>query len=161
VLEPNGLLVFEVQHLGDLLAGLQYDFVYHEHLLYHSLGPLDRILETTGFFPIHVERVRSHSGSIRVFAAKAAAGKGPGAGSVGDLRQSEERAGLYSAATFADFAAAVGQHRAALRNLLCGLKAQGFRVAGYGASGRASMLTNLCGLGPDLVEYIVDESPSG
>ncbi|NED03375.1 SAM-dependent methyltransferase, partial [Streptomyces sp. SID6648] len=40
------------------------------------------------------------------------------------------------------------------------LTAQGHRIAGYGATAKSSTVTNFCGIGPDLVPYVCDTTPS-
>jgi hypothetical protein len=35
----------------------------------------------------------------------------------------------------------------------------GERVAGYGAAAKATVLLNACGIGPELLEYVVDRNP--
>src|SRR5207245_5569503 len=43
--------------------------------------------------------------------------------------------------------------------LLRKLKDNGKRIAGYGASARGNTLLNYCGIGTDLLDYIVDRNP--
>jgi len=43
--------------------------------------------------------------------------------------------------------------------LLLRLKRDGMKVAAYGASGRANTMMQWCGIGPDLIEYVVDDCP--
>jgi hypothetical protein len=52
-----------------------------------------------------------------------------------------------------------GLRRAGLRRLVLDLTSAGRRVAAYGAAGRATILLNCCGLGSDLIDYVVDASP--
>ena len=48
--------------------------------------------------------------------------------------------------------------RAALLALLAGLKAQGKRIAAYGASAKGSTLLNYFGIGGETLDYVVDRS---
>jgi methylation protein EvaC len=57
------------------------------------------------------------------------------------------------------FAAQVEDRRQTLRALVGDLRRAGKRVVAYGAAGRSTILLNFCGLGPDLVEYVLDMSP--
>jgi hypothetical protein len=61
--------------------------------------------------------------------------------------------------TYDQFRKRVEQIRTDLREMLSALKAEGRRLAGYGASARGNTLLNYCGIGPDLLDYIVDRNP--
>ena len=69
LLGKKGILVFEIQYLADLVKYIQYDFIYHEHLCYHSLKPLIKFLDRYGMKIFDVKRVPTQGGSIRVYAA--------------------------------------------------------------------------------------------
>ena len=43
--------------------------------------------------------------------------------------------------------------------LLKKLKQNGKRVVGYGATSKSTTVTNFCGIGPDLIEFISDTTP--
>jgi hypothetical protein len=63
------------------------------------------------------------------------------------------RAGFY-----ADFGDRVLHLRDDLVTLLRGLRAQGKSLAAYGASAKGSTLLNFCGIGRDLIDFVVDRS---
>ena len=46
-----------------------------------------------------------------------------------------------------------------LRELLGRLKAEGKRVAAYGASAKGSTLLNCCGIGRETLDFVADRSP--
>jgi hypothetical protein len=48
--------------------------------------------------------------------------------------------------------------KASLCQLLGGLKRRGKRLAAYGAAAKGSILLNYCGIGRDLLEFVVDRS---
>lgn len=152
VLDDEGVFIFEVQYQGDLLALIQYDTVYHEHVCYHSLAALARLLDTHGLRIVDVKRIPIHAGSVRVTAARTGTARQP-APIVAEMLEAEQ-------GWQADrFPAQVEERRQALRQLVTDLRRGGRRVVAYGAAGRSTILLNFCGLGPDLVEYVVDMSP--
>ena len=61
-------------------------------------------------------------------------------------------------ATYGDFAARVEEVKTALVGLLRGLKADGKRVAAYGAAAKGSTLLNVCGINGDTLDFVVDRS---
>lgn len=152
LLEDEGVFIFEVQYQGDLLALVQYDTVYHEHVCYHSLTALARLLATHGLRIVDVKRIPIHAGSVRVTAARVGAPRQP-APIVGEMLDAERG---WRADQFPE---QVEARRQGLRHLVVDLRRAGKRVVGYGAAGRSTILLNFCGLGPELVEYVVDMSP--
>lgn len=70
LLKLNGALVFEVQYLPDLVKAGAFDLCYHEHLDYHTLGPLKPFLKKYGLVMTGWEHIPTHGGSIRVTAKR-------------------------------------------------------------------------------------------
>ena len=155
-LAPGGAFVVEAHYLVDLLDQLAFDTVYHEHVSYWALGPMVRLFERHGMRPVDAERLPIHHGQLRVTVQRAGAGE-PRPG-VGEILALERARGIDRFETYEAFAARVRRIRADLRRLLAGLKAEGRRVAGYGAPAKASTLLEYLGIGPDLLEFIADRS---
>ena len=59
------MFVFEVSYLLDTLRNLVFDYVYHEHLAYHAVKPLQGFLARHGMELFDVERIPTKGGSIR------------------------------------------------------------------------------------------------
>ena len=69
LLADDGVFAFEVSYLLDVLSKTLFDTIYHEHLDYHAISPLIPFFKQHGLTVFNAERVASHGGSIRVFAA--------------------------------------------------------------------------------------------
>ena len=158
ILAPDGVFVFEVSYLVDVYMNTLFDTVYHEHLAYHSVAPLVRFLAAHGLELFAAERVDSHGGSLRGY-AQLRGGPRAADGSVAALVALEKSLGLNRAETLAAFGRKIDAARDSLRGLLLGLKASGKRIAGFGAPAKATTLMYHFGLGPDLIEFIADDSP--
>ena len=158
LLAPDGVFVFEVSYLADVVAKTLFDTIYHEHLAYHAVKPLMTFFDNMGLDLFAVERVTSHGGSLRGYAQRAG---GPHAadGTVGALVRAEEEMGLDRADIFLDFAADIDRLGADLKRLVCGIKAEGKTIAGFGAPAKATTLMYQFGIGPGTIEFIVDDSP--
>lgn len=156
LLAPDARATFEFPHLARLLAGLQYDTVYHEHFSYFSLFSIRSVLAAHQLEVVEVEELPTHGGSLRVHVMHDGAHVEP---SVGALLEREEAEGLRDPATYGDFAREVKASGLALHDLLVGLRSEGKRIVGYGAPGKGNTLLNYCRIGPDLVEFTVDRSP--
>ena len=49
ILKPDGVLIIEAPYLKNLIAGLEYDTIYHEHLMYLSINPMIKLLKNLNF----------------------------------------------------------------------------------------------------------------
>jgi SAM-dependent methyltransferase len=156
LLEPDGVFVSESHYLLDIVETLQYDSIYHEHLRFYSLKPLIKLFDDQGFSLVEAERIMNYGGSIRVYAQK---GRGhPYSSSVKKLIEEEEKAGLYKADTFREFAERTTSSRQQIRSLLVRLKDEGKSVAGIGCPGRSATLLTCCGISRDILPYIAEQA---
>ncbi len=155
LLKPGGHAVIEVHYVRSLVDELQYDFVYHEHAYYYSVTSLSNLFARNGMTLIEFEEIPVHSGSLRIYVRNQ---KEPIPAGVQE-RLDEELGDVASWDHYGTFAQGVNRHKEDLMRLLRSIKDDGRRIVGYGASGRANVLCNFCGIGTDLVDYIVDESP--
>jgi hypothetical protein len=106
---------------------------------------------------VDVARLPIHGGSLRVLASPS-----PHAvvtERVTALLREEEAWGVGTPKAYLQFARSVEQLREQLRDLLDGLKKQGRRLAGYGASAKGSVLLNYCDIGRETLDFLVDRSP--
>jgi SAM-dependent methyltransferase len=158
LLAPDGVFVFEVSYLVDVYEKTLFDTIYHEHLAYHSVGPLAGFLARHGLELIAAERVGSHGGSLRATAQRAG-GPHAVAASVSERIAEERRLGLDRADTLKGFGAKIDTLKAELTRRLAELKQAGKSVAGFGAPAKATTLMYHFGIGPDVIDFIVDDSP--
>jgi len=158
LLAEGGLVIIEVPYLAEMFDRIEYDTVYHEHLSYFSVTSLMGLARSAGLSVIRVDRVAVHGGSLRMYAGRRE--DHPTHGSeVLKLADAEREAGLTSPERWQRFAAEVEGQRAALRALLHRLRAEGKRLAAYGAPAKGTTMLNYCGIGPDLIPFTVDRNP--
>jgi SAM-dependent methyltransferase len=154
VLKPDGIAVIEVPYLRDLVDKCEFDTIYHEHLCYFSVSALASLFARHGLRLVDIERIPVHGGSLRLFASKS----GEPASAVKSLLDEERAAGMLDHAYYSGFADRVTKLRDDLLALLKKLKAEGKRIAAYGASAKGSTLLNFFGIGRDVLDYVVDRS---
>jgi len=157
LLLPDGVAVFEVPYLVDLLRNDEFDTVYHEHLSYFSLRPMQRLFESRGMRIFDVERSPVHGGSVRVYFSRTGTGPEPRS-SVERLLLLERSEGLHSVETYLAFAGRVEKMKQELTEMLRRLKVSGATIAGYGAPAKGNTLLNYFKIGTDLIDFIVDRS---
>ncbi len=158
LLDDDGVFVFEVSYLVDVFEHTLFDTIYHEHLAYHTVAPLVAFMAAHGMELIGATRVSSHGGSLRGVAQKAGGSK-PVSHSVSELIDLEHKMGLDKAETYRDFGIRIDVLKAELSTLLREKKAAGRTIAAFGAPAKATTLMYHFGIGADLIDFIVDDSP--
>jgi len=68
-LKRTGVLTAEFPHLLNLVGGLQFDTIYHEHCSYLSVSALAPLLRRHGLSLFDVETLPTHGGSLRLWIA--------------------------------------------------------------------------------------------
>ena len=159
LLNPEGVLTLEFPHLLRLIELNEFDTIYHEHFSYFSLISTIKILEAHGLRVFDVEELKSHGGSLRVFACHAGSQTHALEQRVQKVLTDEVNAGLDSIEGYEGFARQVKEVKFQLVEFLIGAAKENKTVAGYGAPGKSATLLHYCGIGKDLIEYTVDRSP--
>lgn len=157
VTHRHSVVVLEVQYLGDLVTGNQFDHFYHEHRSFFSLRTLERILIPNGFVIYDAVRTPAQGGSIRIFASKGAYFTYPQTDRFLSMRAGE--AWLDEWFTMESLVGRVDHIRDSLLELV--EKAHEFPdvVAGYGATAKSCTLLNYCGIDASTLDWVVDTTP--
>ena len=154
LLKDDGVAVIEAPYVRDMIEHVEFDTIYHEHLCYFSLTALDHLFRRHGLAVVDVERVPIHGGSLRISAAK----DRPPADSVREMLAEEAGIGMDRLEFYTTFGDRVERLRERLLRLLHEQKAEGKRIAVYGASAKGSTLLNYFGIGKETLDYVVDRS---
>lgn len=159
LLRPDGAFVFEVPYMVNFMNHAEFDTAYHEHLSYFLLRPLQRALEAGGLRLTDAKEFEIHGGSIRV-TARPGSSTVPRSDSVKRLLGWEEELGLYEEKTYLRFASHVATLKEEVSTFTRALKARGKKLAAYGASAKGNVLLNYCGIGRDVLDYVMDDTPA-
>lgn len=158
LLTPDGVFVIEAYYLLDLIKKNLFDTIYHEHLSYFTVKTISALFERLEMEVFDVEHTDTHGGSLRVFVQKQGGGHTREA-SLEQFMKLEDAAGLYHVDTFRLFNTRIEANKRALVDMLRSLKQSGKRIVGYGAPAKGNTLLNYFGIGLDVLDYIVDDSP--
>jgi SAM-dependent methyltransferase len=156
LLKDTGVAVIEVPYVKDMIERQEFDTIYHEHLCYFSLTSLDHLFRRNNLLIEDVKRLDIHGGTLRIHARKQNDGNTRSAAVVEML--AEEVAWVGNEEFYRGFGKKVERLRGELVTMLCRLKAEGKRIAVYGASAKGSTLMNYFGLGSPLLDFVVDRS---
>jgi SAM-dependent methyltransferase len=157
LLKDDGVAVIEAPYLKDMIAGVEFDTIYHEHLCYFSLTALNHLFQRHGLQIFDLEHLPIHGGSLRLFAAHA--NRHPAlTNAVIETLAVEDKLGMSQLGYYLDFGSRVEKLRNDLLALLADLKSRGASIAVYGASAKGSTLLNYFAIKPGTLEYVVDRS---
>lgn len=157
LLAQDGVFVSESQYLMDIFEKLEFDTVYHEHLRFYALRPLQRLFAQAGLSIVDAERISAAGGSIRVYAMKSRCQMSARAK---NLMVAEEKAGLYDIKAHKKFADNIILTKHNLVALLLKLKKQGARIAGLGSPARANTLLGFTKISSDILDYVCEKHGS-
>ncbi len=159
VLAPDGVATIEVPHLLRLVESNQFDTIYHEHFSYFSMLTARKVLAAHGLELFDVDELKSHGGSLRLYAQRAETGRHAVSSHVGELAERERGLGFDTLQGHRAFSHRVHETKWRLLEFLIARRREGKRIAGYGAPGKGNTLLNFCGIRTDLLEYTVDRNP--
>jgi ubiquinone/menaquinone biosynthesis C-methylase UbiE len=159
LLKPEGVITIEFPHLMCLVAGNQFDTIYHEHFSYFSFTTAEKIFAAHGLTLFDVEELSTHGGSLRIYARHQENGSKPITDTAIALRHRERQAGLATSEYYTAFAEQVRETKRKLLDFLVKTKRMGKTIVGYGAPGKGNTLLNYCGIRGDFLDYTVDRNP--
>lgn len=158
LLDENGAFIIEFPYLVDFIDNNVFDSIYHEHLSYLAIRPLDKFFKGFGMQIFDCFRTTVQGGSIRVFVKKQG-GRYKKTTAVAKFLDLEKKKKLTQVQIYLKFAKKVQGIKKSLNALLAKLKEQNKKIAGYGAPGRSTTLLNYFGIDNKILNYIVDDNP--
>lgn len=154
ILSPAGTAVFEFPYIRGLLEN-KFDTIYHEHVFYYSLLALRNLFQAEDLEIYDVEMTPMQGGSLMIFVSHP--GKFPVSQNVKKLVDNELKDNFDKIATYKKIGENVGKLKTELVYLLKNLKADGKKIAAYGAAAKGAVLMNYFGIAPYL-DFIADKS---
>jgi SAM-dependent methyltransferase len=159
LLKPEGSATIEFPHLLELIEHVEFDTIYHEHYSYISLFAIEQVFSRHGLRIYDVERLPTHGGSLRIFAAHSSRRDLEDSALLRQLRAQESAAGLAELDTYLRFAERVEKCRRSLLAFLAEAKRAGKTVAAYGAAAKGNTLLNFCAVTAADISQVADRNP--
>jgi 2-polyprenyl-3-methyl-5-hydroxy-6-metoxy-1,4-benzoquinol methylase len=157
LLDKNGLVIFEDPYLGDIVEKTSYDQIYDEHVYFFSALAVENIFKQINMELVDCEPILVHGGSMRYTLGRK--GEHSVKRSVEKIKNQEMSQGLHLSRTFHTLSKKIAQSKIDLRSELAKLNANGIGVCAYGATSKSTTIYNYCGITPELVDVIFDNSP--
>ena len=155
-LKPGGVFVVQFLYMKSIMDNLAFDQIYHEHLLYYTLETIEVLLQRHGLsmFDAHLEPI--HGGSIIGFVTHK--DRARQTDRLGAMREAEQRTGCNTIGAYRAFAERIGKMREENVAYLTDAKRRGKRIFGFGAPVKGNTLLNYFGIGPDVIECLVEKN---
>jgi len=155
LLADDGVATIENTYIKDLIDHTEFDTIYHEHFCYFSCTAVDTLMRRHGLALVRVEHFPTlQGGTLRWWVAHSDAVEE----SARAFLAAEQAEGLTDFGYYEAFGGRVESIRTDLLRLLRGLKQDGKTIAAYGAAAKGSTLVNYVGVGPELVDFVVDRN---
>jgi SAM-dependent methyltransferase len=158
LLDEKGIFVIEFPYLVTMLEKMFFDMIYHEHLSYIGITPLQYVLNRFDMEIFAIEEVSSHGGSLRIFCQNKDAGYTISP-DVKSFLEKEEKEGYNSQTVYNCFADKVYRVKETLNKFVSEAKKKNQTISGYGAPAKSTTLINFCDLSKNQIDYIVDDNP--
>lgn len=157
LLDETGYLIIESPHVLNLIENTEFDTIYHEHLSYLSLKPLQKLIESHGLKIAKVKTYDIHGGSIRMYVEHSSQNRSDG--SLQKLIAKEQAKGLYGLRYYLHFRSKVEKIKNDLITKVESLKKQGKKISGFAASAKGNTLLNYCKIDHETIDFIFDDTP--
>jgi SAM-dependent methyltransferase len=156
-LREDGVFIIQFLYMKSIVDNLAFDQIYHEHLLYYNLHPLQRLLDRHGLEIFDAYLAPIHGGSMIAFVSHKGRGIAPTSRLI-DLKNAEERDGYNTLATYQRFAERINEFKAQNLEFLTTARQAGKRVWGFGAPVKGNTMLNYFGVGTNLIECLVERN---
>jgi hypothetical protein len=152
LLDEGGTGIIEFHDSRLIQDELQYDYIYHEHLFYFSLGSIGYLLRRHGLEIYDVGRSSISGGSWVVYFSKATKKK---SSAFLHAEREEKKSDMNNLDSWLAFSNKAKSHRDQLNKIICASKN---KILAYGASARSSTLLNFCGISHQHISAAIDKN---
>ena len=156
LMDSRTLVSIENPSIMNLLIGLQFDSIYHEHYSYLSATSVSNLVQRFGVELVDIEQILTHGGSNRYWLSKDFSLKKK---VVEQVAEFEVQEGLFDEGQWKAFSSKVDRILSKFSAFVQERNSLGETVAGYGAAAKASTLINSSKISKGEIAFIVDESP--
>lgn len=149
----TGVFVFEDPYFLDIWEKTSYDQIYDEHNWYFTVKFINKLFEPYGFHVFDCEHIEVHGGELRMYVGhKDTHSKKP---IVDEWLNKESDLEVK----LKELEKNIKISKINLLNILNNIKKQGKKICGFGATSKATTIFNYCGIGPDLLPFVTDNTP--
>ena len=156
ILSDKGIFAIEFHYAKEILEGLQYDSIYHEHLFYFNLLTIKNFFLKKNFYLCHAFRSPISGGAIVALFSKKPINL---SSSAKKILYEEKIKKINSITEWQNFAKKTKLHKTSFIKGIKKFLDRKYKIIAYGASARSSTFLNYCRMSNEEVKYIVDKNP--
>ncbi len=157
ILDDDGIFVFEVSYLLDVINKLTFDTIYHEHMSYHAIKPLIEFTRKNDLQVFDFDLIKAQGGSIRVYISHIDSKK---------IEQKkikkqislENKKGLFSETLFVNYMKRINNQKNILLKILNNFKHQKKNIIGFGAPAKLTTFSYKFNINNKMVPFVVDDN---
>ena len=156
ILAKDGLFIFEVSYLKDVIKKMTFDTIYHEHMSYHTLKPLIKFFKSLHLEVIDFDLIEAQGGSIRIYVGHK--GNKINKNKIKKQIISENKNNLFSKKTFLSFSKKISLQKHKIGNLIKDNIKKDKVFIGYGAPAKVTTFCHVFEIGNDEIKFIIDDN---
>jgi len=157
ILSPDGIFVFEVSYIIDMIDNMVFDTIYHEHVSYHAILPLIIFFQNHGLDLFDAYRCSTKGGSIRCFVKHDNSKKYATSDSLIKLIEEEKVRDIKNISLYSDWFKKIEIQKEIVSNFIASSLKEGKKICGYGASTTTTTLIYHFEL-QDKLLFLVDDN---
>ena len=158
LLKPEGAFFFEDPYLGEIIRQTSFDQIYDEHVYYFSGLAVSELARRHGLQLVDMAPQDVHGGSMRYYLKK---------GDNNRIRKSvsfflsqEKALNLHVSDGYITFRERVNKICSDFKETLLKIKGEGQKIAAYGATSKSTTFLIYSEVGPDMIDYVSDTTPT-
>ena len=156
ILAKEGIFVFEVNYLPDIIINKSFDAIYHDHIYYFSVRSIKNAFQKNGMQLIDAMKQKLKGGCLRCI-VQHEGGKRAESPSIKQLIEIEDELDLSNIITYKTFAEHLKYLKKQLVELIHQIIDEGLTVVGYGASHNVTTLIYHFQIG-QFLKYLLDDN---
>ena len=160
LLKKDGFFVFEVSYRGSVLKKNTFDTIYHEHMDYHALKPIEKFSKKFNFKIFDFQVTEAQGGSLRIFLTS----------SENEIHEKKIKRikkfiykekkinQLFNVKTYIDFKQKIDNAKFKLKKIITNLRKKNLIIAGYGAAAKTTTFLNYFNIKDEVIKFIIDDN---
>lgn len=147
-LSDKGVWCLEFPYWQHSIETNQFDQVYHEHIYYYNVKPLEMLFKSYGLSIINTEFLDIHGGSLRLVISKS------NASAIVTPLDKE----YHDIDQYLTWGKSIQNRIEKSREFICDLKSKGYRIAGFGAAAKGCIFLNTAKIDHTILDYVIDDT---
>lgn len=154
LLNDDGIWLLEFPYWIHDTETNQFDQIYHEHMYYHSITPLNALMQKCGLKIINIAKQNIHGGTLRLIISKVNS-KHIADSTIEIYLQSEKK---YNIDYYINWGKLVQTHISNSKLYIDRLKQSGSVIFGFGAAAKGCIYMHAMNIDYNQIDYVIDDT---